>query len=224
MNRLIPVALLAVILIAGGGWFLTQGSSTPPEVPLGAADAQENAEEVDTSSVIEMTQGAEDAPITIVEYASYTCPHCASFHQGPYKNLKAEYIDTGKVKFIYREAYFDRYGLWASMIARCGGQERFFGITDLIYAGQSDWVRAGEPAAIVEELRKIGRLAGLDNDQLETCLQDGDKARTLVAWYEQNIEADDIRSTPAFIIDGDKHSNMAWSEMKTIIDGKLDAQ
>ncbi|MDA7427868.1 thioredoxin domain-containing protein [Primorskyibacter aestuariivivens] len=221
MNRLIPVAILAVILIAGGGWFLSQGGSTPPDVPLGAADAQENAEEVDTSSIVEMVQGDADAPVTVVEYASYTCPHCATFHNGPYKNLKSEYIDTGKVKFVYREVYFDRYGLWASMIARCGGQERFFGITDLIFKGQSEWVRAGEPAAIVEELRKIGRLAGLDNDQLEACLQDGDKAQTLVAWFQQNADADDVRSTPSFIIDGYKYSNMAWDEMKAIIDGKL---
>lgn len=221
MNRLIPVAILAVFLIAGGGWFLSQGGSTPPDVPLGAANAQENAEEVDTSSIVEMVQGDAEAPVTVVEYASYTCPHCKTFHNGPYKNLKSEYIDTGKVKFIYREVYFDRYGLWASMIARCGGQERFFGITDLIYKGQSEWVRAGEPSAIVEELRKIGRLAGLDNDQLEACLQDGDKAQTLVAWFQQNADADEIRSTPSFIIDGDKYSNMPWSEMKAIIDGKL---
>lgn len=221
MNRLIPVAVLALILIAGGGWFLTQGGSTPPDVPLGAADAQETAEDVDTSSVIEMAQGAEDAPLTIIEYASFTCPHCATFHEGPYKQLKSEYIDTGKVRFIYREVYFDRYGLWASMIARCGGEERFFGITDLIFKGQSEWVRAGEPSAIVEELRKIGRLAGLDNEQLESCLQDGDKAQTLVAWYQKNAEEHDVRGTPSFIIDGEKYSNMAYGELKTIIDGKL---
>jgi len=96
----------------------------------GAVSAQEA--EVDTSTIVEMVQGAEDAPVTIVEYASYTCPHCANFHAGPYKQLKKDYIDTGKVKFIYREVYFDRYGLWASMVARCSGPEKFFGITDLI--------------------------------------------------------------------------------------------
>lgn len=221
MNRLIPVAVLAVILIAGGGWFLSQGGTTPPDVPLGAADAQEAAEDVDTSSIVEMAQGADDAPVTIIEYASFTCPHCATFHQNQYKQLKSEYVDTGKVKFIYREVYFDRYGLWASMIARCGGEERFFGITDLIFKGQSEWVRAGEPAAIVEELRKIGRLAGLDNDQLESCLQDGDKAQTLVAWYQKNAEEHDVRGTPSFVINGEKYSNMAYDEFKAVIDGKL---
>ncbi len=222
MNRLIPVAILAVVLIAGGGWFLTQGgTTTPPDVPLGSAGAQESAGEVDTSSIVEMVLGADDAPLTITEYASYTCPHCATFHNDQFKKIKAEYIDTGKVKFVYREVYFDRYGLWASMIARCGGQDRFFGITDLIFKGQSEWVRAGEPAAIVDELRKIGRLAGLDGDTLEACLQDGDKAKTLVAWFEKNAAEDGVRSTPSFVIDGKMHTNMPYDEFKTLIDGKL---
>ena len=72
-----------------------------------------------------MMQGSADAKVEIIEYASYTCPHCASFHAGPYKDLKKDYVDTGKVKFVYREVYFDRFGLWASMIARCAGTGSF---------------------------------------------------------------------------------------------------
>ena len=91
----------------------------------------------------------ENAPVTVVEYASYTCPHCADYHEGPFRKLKSEYIDTGKVRFIYREVYFDRYGLWASMVARCE-PAKFFGITDLIYKSQKDWVRAGGTLIAVE--------------------------------------------------------------------------
>ena len=167
--------------------------------------------------------GDPDAPVTMIEYASYTCPHCASFHAGPYKQLKADYIDTGKVKFIYREVYFDRFGLWASMVARCGGPEKFFGITDLIYKSQSEWTRAGEPAQIVEELRKIGRLAGLDDEALDECLNDGTQAETLVAWFRENAEKDDITSTPSFVIEGQKYSNMSYEEMKKLLDAALDA-
>ncbi|MCJ7871074.1 DsbA family protein [Marinovum sp. 2_MG-2023] len=221
MKRLIPAALLAIVLVAGGGWWLMNQGAGQSAVPAGALDAQESAEDVDTSSIIEMVQGAADAPVTVIEYASYTCPHCANFHANQYKDLKSDYIDTGKVKFIFREVYFDRYGLWASMVARCGGTERFFGITDLIFKGQQSWVSAGEPAAIVEELRKIGRLAGLNNDQLESCLQDADQAQTLVAWYQKNGEADEITGTPSFIIDGEKYSNMPWNEFKSVLDEKL---
>lgn len=177
--------------------------------------------DVDTSTIVDMVQGAEDAPVTIVEYASFTCPHCATFHSGPFKQLKKEYIDTGKVKFIFREVYFDRYGLWASMIARCTGPEKFFGITDLVFEGQSTWSRAGDAGSIVDELRKIGRLAGIESDTLEACLKDGTKAQTLVSWYKENAEADEITSTPSFVVNGKSVENQAYSTFSAIIDAEL---
>lgn len=183
--------------------------------------AAQQSTEVDTSAVVEMAQGDENAPVTIIEYASFTCPHCAAFHSGPYKQLKADYIDTGKVRLIYREVYFDRYGLWASMIARCAGPDRFFGVADLIYEGQDEWARAGGPAEIVEELRKIGRLAGLGNDQLEACLQDADKAKSLVAWYQENAEKDEITGTPSFIVNGKKVPNQSYADFSALIDAEL---
>jgi protein-disulfide isomerase len=173
------------------------------------------------SEIPDMIQGDADAKVEIIEYASYTCPHCASFHAGPYKDLKKDYIETGKVKFIYREVYFDRFGLWASMIARCAGPDRFFGMTDLLYKEQSLWSRAGDPAAIVAELRKIGLKGGLDNDALDACLEDADNAQALVAWYQANAERDNIRSTPSFLINGEPYSNMNYADFSAIIDEKL---
>ncbi|NNK16102.1 MAG: DsbA family protein [Sulfitobacter sp.] len=217
--------ILGGFAVAGlGGWALTSNlgnNSTDIGSMPGAANAQTSSGDVDTSSIQDMVQGNPDAAVTVTEYASFTCPHCATFHSGPYKQLKADYIDTGKIKFIYREVYFDRPGLWASMVARCGGPEKFFGIADLIYKGQSEWARAGEPAAIVGELRKIGLLAGIDNDTLDACLQDAEMAQTLVAWYQENGERDDISSTPSFLINGTKHSNMPYPEMKELIDAAL---
>jgi protein-disulfide isomerase len=210
----------AVAVLGLGTWFVTSpGPSVAPADPFGAANAQEQNAEIDISVIEEMSLGNPDAPVTLIEYASFTCPHCAAFHAGAYKELKADYIDTGKINFIYREVYFDRYGLWASMIARCAGSpEKFFGMADLIYAGQSEWTGAGEPAAIVEELRKIGRLAGLDDATMEACLQDADKARTLVAWYQEKAGADGVESTPSFVINGKKYSNMPYAEMAELLD------
>ena len=119
---------------------------------------------------------------------------------------------------MYREVYFDRYGLWASLIARCAGPEKFFGVSDLLYAGQPTWSRAGEPAAIVGELRKIGRLAGMSEETLGACLENGDKAQALVAWYQENAEADGVRSTPSFVINGTTYNNMSYAEMSKLID------
>ena len=82
------------------------------------------------------------------------------------------------------------------MVARCDA-DKFFGITDLIYKGQSEWAN-GTPAEIADNLRKIGRVAGLSEEQLDSCLTDADKAQGLFAWYQQNAEADDISSTPTF--------------------------
>jgi protein-disulfide isomerase len=224
MNRILAVVAVA-LGVAGYFWYSATPSTNPLDNPqatalLGAANAQEAGEEIDTSGVIEMSIGNPDAPVTVIEYASYTCPHCGRFHTGPYKQLKADYIDTGKINFVYREVYFDRFGLWASAVARCAGPEKFFGITDLLYSGQAEWTRAGggDPAAIVEELRKIGRLAGLDNDAIEACLQDGENLRTLVAWYQENAAEDGITSTPSFVIDGRTYDNMSYDEMRRLID------
>jgi protein-disulfide isomerase len=93
-------------LLATGGAVFALGNLTPF-----AAFAQDATNEFGIS---DMVQGDADAPIEIIEYASYTCPHCARFHASVYPQLKADYIETGKVKFVYREVYFDRFGLWAS--------------------------------------------------------------------------------------------------------------
>ena len=184
-----------------------------------AANAQSS--DADAAEIIDMVQGAEDAPITVIEYASFTCPHCARFHSDVYKLLRKNYIDTGKVKFIFREVYFDKYGMWASMIARCSGPDRFFGMTDLILNSQSTWARAGDDLAIVEALRKIGRLSGMQDAALDSCLQDGDKLRALVGWYKENAQRDGIQSTPSFLIDGQPYKNMDYEEFAKILDEKL---
>jgi protein-disulfide isomerase len=223
MTRLLS-GVFAVDALVAGGYALSewQGARALPENPLvGAASAQEAAE-VDTSTIVEMVQGSETAPVTLIEYASYTCPHCANFHEGPYKQLKTDFIDTGKVKFVYREVYFDRYGLWASMIARCKGPEKFFGITDLIFKGQSEWTRAGGATEIVDELRKIGRLAGIDKDELEACLMDANRAQTLVTWYQENATKDGVESTPSFILNGKKVENQPYADLKKLIEAELE--
>lgn len=218
MNRLVPILVAAVVLVGGAIYMLAPFGSSSETLPqLGAANAQEAAAEV----VIEdMALGDAAAPVTIVEYASYTCPHCRRFHEGAFKDIKAEYIDTGKVHFIYREVYFDRPGLWASMIARCGGEARFFGISDLIYAGQGEWTN-GDGTAIYDNLRRIGKTAGLSDAEMDACMADADKAGALYQWYQANAEADDVTSTPSFLINGQKYSNMSIEEFRTILDEQV---
>ena len=181
------------------------------------AFADENPEIAITDMVI----GSDNAKIDIVEYASYTCPHCATFHTDVYPKLKENYIETGHVRFTYREVYFDKYGLWASMIARCAGPEKFFGLTDLIYKSQEKWARAGEDTAIVSELSKLAKVAGLNDERINNCLEDTEKLRALVEWLKKNSSNDDVKSTPSFLINGEKFSNMNYEEFSEIIDRKI---
>jgi protein-disulfide isomerase len=185
----------------------------------GRARAEEAAP--DTSKVIEMTLGAEDAPVTVVEYAMFTCPHCASFHAGPFRELKANYIDTGKVRFIYREVYFNRPSLWAGMVARCAGPERYFAMVDLLFEKQVQWAGAGDPSAIAANLRTLGKTAGLSDAQLDACMTDADTAQALFAVYEENAKRDGVEATPTFLIDGEKYSNMSYDDFAAILDAKL---
>jgi protein-disulfide isomerase len=200
-------------LLTTGGAVLALGNLTPF-----AAFAQEADNEF---GIVDMVQGDADAPVTMIEYASYTCPHCARFHTDVYPKLKADYIDTGKVKFIYREVYFDRFGLWASMTARCGGQAKFFGITDLLYEKQGEWTASGDPATIAGELRTMGLTAGISAEDYDACMNDGEGAQALVDWYTANKDRDDVTSTPTFLIDGQKYSNMAYADMQGVLDGIL---
>lgn len=180
------------------------------------------AQDAAAVEIAEMSLGNPDASVTMIEYASYTCPHCANFHENVMPELKTNYIDTGKVKFIYREVYFDRHGLWGGMLARCGGPEKYFGIVDMLYKRQREWT-AGKDAEVAENLYKIGRIAGLKNEDMEACLQDQDMAKALIADFQKNAEADGISATPSFVINGVKHDNQAYGGFKKVLDAMLES-
>jgi len=216
-RRLYIIAALLAVLGAGA-WIYT--SQTGQTTPFAAATAQ-NAEDVDTSAVLDMRMGNELAKVTVIEYASFTCPHCKNFHDTAFKDLKKNYIDTGKINFIYREVYFDRFGLWAGMIARCGGPAKYFGISDIIYNTQKDWIAGGDPTLIADNLRKIGKTAGISEADLDTCMNDGQMAQAMVAVYQKNAQADSVDSTPTFIINGTKYSNMNYADFSALLDQKL---
>ena len=165
--------------------------------------------------------GSPDAKVKLVEYSSFTCPHCARFHETVYGELKKNYIDTGKVYFTLREVYFDRYGLWAALIARCGGEMRYFGIHDMLFAKQKEWSGSEDPMQVVENLKAIGRAAGLDDAAMDVCLNDTANAEALIKRFQTNFEADGVEGTPTFFINGTKYSNMSYEDMSAILDAEL---
>ncbi len=220
-KKLSAVALALVLALGAAFWLGKSDTAGMTQITSTAALAQEASATAPLPEVPEMVLGNADAPVTIIEYASYTCPHCATFHETVFKDLKKDYIDTGKVRFVYREVYFDRFGLWAAMMARCGGETRYFGINGMLFEQQKVWAGTEDPTVAVENLKKIGRTAGMDDATIDACMQDAVMAQALVAKFEENQAKDQIEGTPTLIINGEKHGNMSYDDLKAILDEKL---
>ena len=235
-RSLAAIALIAVTALGGFLWATRPGSNmtalTLPPV-VGAAEAQTTekpatdgaAPAADAAKPVEvpdMVMGKEDAPVTVIEYASFTCPHCRNWHDTVWPEFKKNYIDTGKVKFVYREVYFDKYGLWAAIVARCGGPVRYFAIADMIYSTQKEWIGDAQEATIAGNLRKIGLKAGMSQEQVDACLKDNAMATAMVANYQKTATADGVEGTPTFLINGEKVSGeMSYEAFSKLIDAKL---
>ena len=186
------------------------------------AEPAQAAEQMPEGKVLpDIALGQESAPVTVIEYASFTCSHCAAFHDENMPKLKAEYIDTGKVKFIQRDVYFDAVGLWAGILARCGGDDKYYAVSDMIMGEQKTWLAASDGDGIAANLRKIGAKAGMTAEQMDACWNDKQKVADLIATFQKNATADEIEGTPTFIIAGEKVQNQPWEDLKKIIDAKI---
>ena len=144
--------------------------------------------------------GSEDAKVTIVEYASATCPHCAAFHTKVYPELKKEFIDTGKVRFIAREFPLDDLALAAFMVARCVPDDKYFDMLSMLYEQQRTW--AGQNAR--DELLKLAKLAGLSEAQFDECLKNEDLAKGILDIRKDGADKYGVNATPTFYINGKK--------------------
>ena len=215
MNKFaLPAIAVVAALGAGGWWYMSQTSTTAASASVATAEMRE-------IHALDMPLGNPDASVVMVEYSSFTCPHCATFNQGAFQQIKENFIETDRILYLKREVYFDRYGLWAAMVARCGGESRYHGLTELIYDTQSTWAGSNDPADVANNLRRLGRQAGMSDDQVNACLEDADKALELTEFYQANAETHGIRSTPSFMINGELHSNMPYAEFERILNEKL---
>lgn len=168
-------------------------------VALFAGSAQ--AADAPKSYPIDHVLGKADAPITIIEYASTTCGHCANFHKTSLPKIQAEWLDTGKAKLIYRDFPTAPGGLsvGASMIAQCAGPERYFGVLGLIMDKQDVWMGAENP---LDSLKKVVRLAGLTSDDVDACLAKSDLANAIQARAKDANTQLGVEATPTFVIEG----------------------
>lgn len=149
----------------------------------------------------EMVLGDQEAPVTIIEYSSLTCPHCADFNNNTLAQIKEHYIDAGKARLVYRDFPFDRPGLLAAAMARCAGRARFFRFLDVLFRTQDTWSRSAQPA---EALAKVGRLGGLQREAIDACFADQALLDSILDSRLTGARKFNVDSTPTFIINGEK--------------------
>ncbi len=193
MRRLLQAVVMIVAVVGAGA------------APARAADKPWAIDEV---------MGKQDAPITIIEYSSLTCPHCAVFHKKTLPEIRTNWIDTGKAKLILRDFPLDPLAQAAAMIAHCSG-DRYFAFINAFFESQEQWARAPSPLAAMKTIAKLG---GMSEDQVDKCLDD----RTLL--NEINARKDDgqarynIDSTPSFIIGGKLYSgDMSYEQFDKLL-------
>jgi len=203
VRRILQV--LVAVALAGGAWFgapahaQAQAPSPPPAQasPAGPAPtAPPSLLPPIADMLAERSLGRADAPITVIEYASLTCPHCAAFHKDVLPQVKRELIDTGRVRFVYRDYPLDRVALAGAMAARCLPAAQHAGFVDLLMAEQQAWAFRGNP---IENLKRMAGLAGMPEGGFEACLGSPDLQRGIL---EQRLRADQehrVESTPTFI-------------------------
>jgi protein-disulfide isomerase len=208
MNRSQTVwALIFAGFLAFSPWAQGQDTNDAADKMLAAA-----------SPLGDRVLGKADAPVVIVEYASVTCPHCAEFHAKVLPLIKAEYIDTGKVRFIFREFPLDQAALGAFMLARCVPEDKYFATIDLMFRRQAIWMKGDKPA----ELLKVTQMAGMDKAGFDACLKRVDIAKAIVESSRQAAKDFGIKGTPAIFVNGqiiDGHKEMA--DVKAAVDAAI---
>jgi protein-disulfide isomerase len=148
----------------------------------------------------DLAMGKEDAPVTIVEYASMTCGHCANFHNTVFPKLKEKYVDTGKVRFIMREFPLDNLAAAASMLARCAGGDKTYPMIEVLFQKQEQWAFVrGNP---VPELFKFAKQAGFTQESFDKCLTDQALLEQVTSIRTRANEKFGVNSTPTFFING----------------------
>ena len=170
---------------------------------ISTAMAQSAADVAKPMSLPDMALGPADAKVTIVEYASMTCPHCAAFNEQVFPKIKSEFIDTGKIRYIFREFPLDIKAAAGSMLSRCiakGDAAKYFAVTDLLFRQQNDWVVKNT----TETLTRIGKQAGLSQQEVETCLKDQSLLDKIAADQKYASDVLKVDSTPTFFINGEK--------------------
>jgi protein-disulfide isomerase len=204
IRNLLPIVAVAVVAIAGGIYYYVSqpaGSAVPT---TGVAFAQTADDELLVPGPLgEITLGDPSAPVTVIEYASMTCSHCAHFHETTFTPFKEKYIDTGKVHFIFREFPLDPLATAAFMLARCLPEDRYMPLVDILFSQQKNWAFADDPSSA---LLNIVKQAGFTQETFNTCLTNQEILDGVTWVKNRGAEEFEVSATPTFFINGNKKS------------------
>jgi protein-disulfide isomerase len=165
----------------------------------------------------DMTMGKDDAKVTLVEYASASCPHCAAFYKDVFPKIKADYIDTGKIKFIFREFPHNQQALAAFMLARCSPKEKYFPLIDVFFKTQEAWVPNAH-----DGLLNIMKQTGMSEADFDACLKNQDVAKGIIATREKAATKYGVDGIPTIFINGKVFTGEAsYDDLKKAIDPLL---
>lgn len=211
------LVVLGAVAVAGGAWLFSKTLGAP-DLPVRAAVGAR-----DTTGFQGYALGAESAPVEVVEYADYQCPFCAGFDQVQFPDIKARLIDTGKIRFIYRDFPLDGAHVHARLSAHAAAcaddQGRFWEVKSEIYRRHSEWNLAGERAAYTL-FGDIAAAAGADRAAWEACMESGKHATRIQASYEEGARVG-VGSTPTFLIEGRLYTLGSADEMVRIVDSLI---
>jgi protein-disulfide isomerase len=199
---LIVIALVVVVIAGGAIYFFTRPDTTLVSSPDPAGSDSMSADDglMVAGPLGEMSLGDPGAPVTVIEYASMTCSHCANFHNNVYADFKEKYIDTGQVRFILREYPLDPLATGAFIVARCVPENLYFPTVELLFEQQRQWTAAADK---VEALFNLVRQTGLSRQQFDACLNDPAMLDG-VNWVHDRADAEfGVDSTPTFFVNGE---------------------
>lgn len=208
----IVAACIAAAIVGGIIYSQTRQPAATPTGDVAMADLMMKG------PLEDVVLGKDDAPTTIVEYASMTCGHCANFHTNVFPELKEKFIDTGKAKFILREFPLDSLALAAFMVARCAGPDRYYPMTGALFDTQKTWAVPGAEGQ--DKLLAIARQAGFSKESFDKCLADKDLQDKIVEVRKRAHETFGVDSTPTFFIDGKRlRGGQNIKDFETILAG-----
>ncbi len=193
-------------LSAGGSAVALAGLSAPLAMVSGSASAQETvpvADLLEPAALGDRMLGDENAAISFVEYASMSCPHCATFHNGTWKPFKEKYVDSGQVRFVFREFPLNASAYAVAMLARCAPVDRYFTIIDLYFTHQNEWLRSPD---MFNAILDIAKQVGFTKKTFEACLKNQALFDGLNAEKDRASNSFGVNSTPTFFINGTKQS------------------